>query len=234
MPSTDSLDPDNIKANLRTKRVGSKILVYNTTSSTNDVAAEYARNSANDGLAVFAEHQTAGRGRAGTSWHSGYADSILCSVLLTDCKLNGELLSLSCAVAVADSLGRIGAGAARIKWPNDIILNGRKVAGILLESKPGNLPGVYVIGIGINCHQRKTSFPLELQETATSIDVESRATCDRILLAKRLLTCLDHWLKVADKSSKKVTSQWQKLSVQLGHRVALLFDGKDFIGNCIE
>ena len=75
---TDLLDPDKIKANLKTKRIGGKILVYDSTSSTNDVAAEYARNKQNDGLAIFAEEQIAGRGRAGNKWLSGRADSILC------------------------------------------------------------------------------------------------------------------------------------------------------------
>ena len=75
---TDLLDPDKIKANLKTKRIGGKILVFNSTSSTNDIAAEYARNKQNDGMVIFAEEQTAGRGRAGNKWLSGRADSILC------------------------------------------------------------------------------------------------------------------------------------------------------------
>jgi len=232
-PRTDALDPDKIKANLRTKRIGRKILVYNRTSSTNDIAAEYAKNKKNDGLAIFAEEQTAGRGRAGTKWHSNRADSILCSIVLTDCKLNAELLSLTCAVAVADGLGKIGGSQAKIKWPNDIILNGKKVAGILLESKINNNGNTYIIGIGINCHQRQDSFPAELQPIATSIDIESNSIADRVSLAKRLLTSLDHWLEVAERNRKKVTDQWCKLSIQLNHRVALIFNGTKFAGNCI-
>jgi len=233
MPKNDQLDPDKIKANLKTKRIGRKILVYNRTSSTNDIAAEYAKNKKNDGLVIFAEEQTAGRGRAGTKWHSGRTDSILCSIVLTDCKCNAELLSLTCAVAVADGLGKIGGTEAKIKWPNDIILNGKKAAGILLESKIDNDGNTYIIGIGINCHQRQDSFPVELQPIATSIDIESHSISDRISLAKRLLTSLDHWLEVAEKNSKKLTDQWRKLSIQLGHRVTLLFDGTKFAGNCI-
>ena len=87
----DLLDPDKIRANLRTKRIGRKIVVYSSTSSTNDVAAEYARNKKNDGLAVFAEEQTAGRGRAGNKWVAGQGDSVLCSLVLTDCNCSGEL-----------------------------------------------------------------------------------------------------------------------------------------------
>ncbi|MHC4336905.1 MAG: biotin--[acetyl-CoA-carboxylase] ligase [Planctomycetota bacterium] len=232
MPETDLLDPDKIKANLKTKRIGRKILVYNRTSSTHDVAAEYAKNRENDGLAIFAEEQTAGRGRAGTKWHSMRAESILCSIVLTDCKCNTELLSLTCAVVVAEAIGKVGGSEAKIKWPNDIILNGKKVAGILLESKPSDGGTAYILGIGINCHQKKESFPSELQATATSIDIESKTMCDRISLAKRLLTSIDHWLEAAEKDSKKVTDQWRKRSIQLGHRVTLVFNGRKFSGNC--
>jgi BirA family biotin operon repressor/biotin-[acetyl-CoA-carboxylase] ligase len=229
MPQTIPLDADEIKAQLKTNRIGGKILVYSRTSSTNDIAAEYARNKGNDGLVVFAEEQTAGRGRAGSRWHSGRSESILCSILLTDCKLNGELLSLTCAVAVAETIGK----STKIKWPNDIILNGKKVAGILLESKKDRTSNTYIIGMGINCHQTLDSFPPELRPIVTSIDIESEMVCDRILLAKRLLTVLDCWLETAAQASKKVTERWRKLSVQLGHRVALVFNGTKFSGNCI-
>lgn len=230
---SDSLDPDKIIANLKTRRIGKKILVYVKTSSTNDIAAEYAKNKKNNGLVVFAEEQTAGRGRAGSKWHGGRAESIQCSIVLTDYKINPELLSLTCAVAVADGLGKIGGTEAKIKWPNDIILNGKKVAGILLELKLNNDNGAYILGIGINCHQKQESFPAELQPIATSIDIESHSVSDRISLAKRLLASIDHWLEVAEKNSEKIINQWRKLSVELNHRVKLIYNGRKFAGNCI-
>ncbi|MCX5638946.1 MAG: hypothetical protein NTX52_14815, partial [Planctomycetota bacterium] len=122
---------------------------------------------------------------------------------------------------------------AKIKWPNDIILNGKKVAGILLESKKDRTGNIYILGIGINCHQTPDRFPPELKTIATNIDIESQTVCDRISLAKRLLTVLDYWLEVAEQASKKVTDRWRKLSVQLGHRVSLIFNGTKFTGNCI-
>jgi BirA family biotin operon repressor/biotin-[acetyl-CoA-carboxylase] ligase len=246
---TDLLNPDKIKANLKTKRIGGKILVYDSTSSTNDIAAEYARNKQNDGLVIFTEEQTAGRGRAGNKWLSGRADSILCSIVLTENKLNAELLSLTCAVAVAETIGSPGRSQAKIKWPNDIMLNGKKVAGILLESR--SLPiadcrlpilqskienrksKIYIAGIGINCHQKKESFTDELQQIATSIDAESHSISDRDLLAKRLLSSVDHWLEVAANNGEKVIDRWRELSIQLGHRVTLIFNGVKFAGHCI-
>jgi len=233
MIKNDLLDSERIKANLETERIGRKILVYKTTSSTNDVAAEYAKNKQNDGLAVFTEHQTAGRGRAGAKWHSRSAESVLCAILLTQNNLNSELLCLASAVAVAETIGKIADKHTKIKWPNDIILNGKKLAGILLESKPTNYGTAHIIGIGINCHQKHDSFPAELQQTATSIDIESRSTCDRVSLAKRLLLSIDHWLKTAEKSNKKITEQWRKLSTLLGHRVTVVLNARNFTGNCI-
>ena len=229
----DELDPDKIKANLKTKRIGRKILVYNRTSSTQTIAAEYAKNKQNDGLVIFAEEQTAGRGRADNKWYSSRSESILCSIVLTDSRLNAELLSLTCAVAVAEAIGSSAKGQAKIKWPNDIMLNGKKVAGILLESKTDNSGNTCIIGIGINCHQKKDSFGLELQSIATSIDLESHSTSDRIWLAKRLLSSMEHWLDVAAQTSDKVIDQWRDLSVQLGHRVKLIYNGREFSGNCI-
>jgi BirA family biotin operon repressor/biotin-[acetyl-CoA-carboxylase] ligase len=230
-PANEYLDPDKIKVN--TKRIGRKILVYNHTSSTNDVAAEYAKNKDNDGLAVFAEEQTAGRGRTGAKWLSSSRDSILCSILLTSCKCNPELLSLACPVAVAEAVGKIAHSHAKIKWPNDIILNGKKAAGIMVESKKVNGNTIYIIGIGINCHQKKNSFPDELQTTATSIDIEGRLVCDRISLARRLLTSLDHWLEVAEDNGEIIINRWRKLNTLLNQRITVIYNGRKFTGNCI-
>ncbi len=231
-PAPDLLDPDKIKVNLKTKRIGREILVYNRTSSTNDIADRYARDKRNDGLVVFAEEQTAGRGRAGNKWHSKRSDSILCSILLINDILNAELLSLTFAVAVAEAVGKPSRSHAKIKWPNDILLNGKKVAGILLEAKPHKNKKIFIVGIGINCHQQKNDFPAELQQTATSIDIESHSVTDRIHLAKRLIGSIDHWLESSEQNKQQVIDRWRSLSIQLGHRVTLLFDGKKFAGNC--
>jgi len=265
MVPDDRLDPDLIKANLKTRRIGRSVLVYGRTASTRDVVAEYARNPDNDGLVVFAEEQTAGRGRTGATWQSRHGDILLFSFLLIDCKTAGELVSLACAVAVAEAVGQIGGRHAAIKWPNDIMLDDKKVAGILVESKvqrtkdsvkcevsdsgssnfklqTSNSPPptagpmsrtVRVIGIGINCHQAKESFPEELQATATSLDMVAGAECRRVTVARRVLTSLDHWLRAAERNKQQVIETWSRLSTQLGRRVTLSFNGKRFTGNCI-
>jgi BirA family biotin operon repressor/biotin-[acetyl-CoA-carboxylase] ligase len=231
--AADKLDPDKIRAGFKIKRIGRKIIVYDSTTSTNDIAAEYAKNIDHDGLVIFAEQQTVGRGRAGTKWLTGYGDSILCSIVLVENKCSAELLSLVSAVAVAQTINQNSGIPAQIKWPNDILLNQKKVAGILLESKQHQDQIFYILGIGINCHQTKNVFPEEIRKTATSISLETRSSCNRVLLIQELLTSLEHWLKIAQKSSKKVISQWQELSILYHHRVKLLYDGKKFSGNCI-
>jgi len=233
MPVDDRLDPDLIQTNLKTKWIGRKVLVYDRTASTNDIASEYAKNADNHGLVVFAEEQTAGRGRSGAKWHSRHGDSLLFSIALAARDISGELLPLTCAVAVAEAIGQVGPSHAQIKWPNDILLMGKKVAGILVESRQSTAGRVHVIGIGINCHQALDDFPPELRETATSLDLATGARCDRVTVAKRVLTSLDHWLKVAERTGKQVTQTWSRLSTQLGQRVTLSCNRKRFTGHCI-
>ena len=233
MKLIDPLDPDKINANLNTSRIGGKVVVYDSTSSTNDIAAEYANGKGNDGLVIFTEEQISGRGRGGNQWLSGRGESILCSVLLIGLDCSAELLSLACAVAVAETVGKVGSGEARIKWPNDVWLGNKKVAGILLESRVVSKSVAHIIGVGINCHQAIESFSPELRDIATSIDIESGSRCDRVLISKRLLFSLDHWISVAQSDSSSVTDRWRELSIQLGHRVKLIFDGKGHSGHCI-
>jgi len=233
MSERDRLDADAIRQNLSTKLVGRDIVVFDSTTSSNDIAWQCARNRNNNGLTIFVEEQTAGRGRAGTKWLSGKFESILCSILLLDCKISAELITLTAAVATSEAIGRCGSSEAKIKWPNDIIINGKKVAGILVESKSVKSQTSYVIGIGINCHQKNEAFGPDLRKTATSLDIETKTIADRISLARRLLISLDDWLVTAAKSNQKVVDRWCQLSTQLSHRVTLSYNNQLFSGNCI-
>ena len=227
------LNPDDIKAHLKTNRIGSEVIVYASTASTNDAAWHYAANKKNDGLALFAQEQSAGRGRGGNKWLSQKGQGILCSTLLLGETCPPEMLTLTAAVAVAEAIGRCGAKQAQIKWPNDILIGEKKIAGILVESKSGKGHFNYVIGIGINCHQKKNSFPPELHDIATSIDIESKTVCDRVSLSKRLLVSLDEWLGIMAKDPKAVLDRWYELSAQLGRRVTLQYNRRSFTGRVL-
>ena len=224
------LDADFIKSNLDTNRIGREIIVHKSTTSTNDIAAEYAKSgSKNDGLVIFAEHQTAGRGRRGNKWLDDTGKSILCSVLLFNPKIEADMITITAAVGLAETIGQ----SAKIKWPNDIILSGRKAAGILVEAFGDNKKKYYAVGIGINCHQTKENFSGELSETATSIDMESGVECDRNRLAKRLIMNLDHFLEAAVKDPDEVIEKWRDRSMLLGKRITIGHNGEEFTGNCI-
>ena len=227
MSPNDRLDPDKIRDSLNTRRIGKKTIVFGTVTSTNDAAAEYASNVKNDGLVILAEEQTSGRGRGGNKWYGGKGQSVLCSIVLANENLNAELLSLTAAVAVAEAVSE----TARVKWPNDIILNGKKVAGILLESKQTEYGKVFILGVGINCHQK--DFPAELASTATSIDIETQTSSDRISLIKRLITSIEHRLEEATTNSKAILEKWRQLSTQLGQRLTVVYDGQEFTGSCV-
>ena len=229
MKNFSRLDGDRIAEGLGTARIGKRVVIFNDTASTNDIAFEYARDKNSDGLVVAAENQSKGRGRFGKRWEDDWGLSILMSVVLREETCNEDLLSLTLAIAATEAIGC----DAKIKWPNDIFIRGRKVGGILIEGKKIAGQKVTVAGIGINCHQQAEDFSKELREKATSVDIESGRVNDRNLIIRRLLMGMEHWLERAVRDSEMIVEEWRKLSVQLGHRVTAVYDGRRFSGNCI-
>jgi BirA family biotin operon repressor/biotin-[acetyl-CoA-carboxylase] ligase len=138
--------------------LGAPRLDFRTTDSTNVRAKALAGGGAPHGLLITAAEQTAGHGRQGRSWTAPAGEALLMSLVLREWS---ELLPLQAAVAVAEAVG----DEAQIKWPNDVLVDGRKVAGILVEGRPQE--GWAVLGIGVNVAVRE--FPEELRETAASL-----------------------------------------------------------------
>lgn len=234
MENNDRLDIDLIKKELTAEASGSKLVVYNSTSSTNEIAWQYATGSDNNSLVIFAEEQTAGKGRMGNKWLSRPAESILCSTLLLDLTIDAELIAITAAVATAAAIKRSTETIAKIKWPNDIILNDKKVAGILLESRMIDDKPVYVLGIGINCSQQPAFFEnKDLQMPATSIEIETETKINRNKIAANLINALDEQLKKAADNPNEILDTWRSLSTLLGRRISVKYDKKTFTGNCI-
>jgi BirA family biotin operon repressor/biotin-[acetyl-CoA-carboxylase] ligase len=184
------LCPDQIEWELGTSRIGRRIAVWDRVPSTNDLAARAGSSRANDGLVVLAEEQSAGRGRRGRTWSAPARSSILLSVLIfPDGLLDdpGWLTALG-AVAVAEAVAEATGSDARIKWPNDVRVERRKVAGILVERGPGA-----VVGIGLNVNVAAGDFPPELAESATSMLRLAGRRFDRSEIARLLLRRLDYW-----------------------------------------
>jgi BirA family biotin operon repressor/biotin-[acetyl-CoA-carboxylase] ligase len=186
---------EEIACELSVRRVGRQVRCMDSTASTNDLAWEWAGRGggAPDGLAVFAEHQSAGRGRRGNRWLSAPHASILGSVVLwmPQSPALGALLTRAAAVAVARAVVDQGEVEIGIKWPNDLVIEDRKVGGILVEARParGEL-GPVVIGIGLNCSQCPEAFPPEIRGGVTSLGMAG-LDVDRTLLARSLLVRLD-------------------------------------------
>ncbi len=216
----DRLCPDQIEHKLETRRVGRRIVVWSRVSSTNDLAAEAAGSPDGDGLVVLAEEQTAGRGRLGRAWTAPPRTCILMSVLLvpesgphphpdpdSDGLEGRGWLTAMAAVATAEVVSDLVGRRVDIKWPNDVRVDGRKVAGILVErpavpeaagsGTPRPAPDRHarpaVVGIGLNVNVARDDLPDELRDRATSIRIETGRPADRSEAARALIRRLDYW-----------------------------------------
>ena len=211
------LCPDQIEHDLGTRCVGRRVAVWNTVASTNDLAALAAGSSANDGLVVLAEEQTAGRGRRGRSWSAPAGSSLLMSVLLFPASEPSDpaWLTALAAVAVAEVVSQWSPRPARIKWPNDVRVDGRKIAGVLVERAVGA-----VIGVGVNLNLALEDLPPELRETATSLQVLIGGRVDRSEFARELIRGLDaRYDEWRTRGPSALNARWRSLSEHLGRPV---------------
>ena len=169
-----------------------------STTSTNDEAKHAAKDGAPSGSTWVAEQQTAGRGRQGRAWVSPRGENLLFSVLVRVACPPSRLppIALVAGLAVRDAVALAAAEATpRIKWPNDVLIDGKKVAGVLVEAiTAGSRVQAVVVGVGINVHTR--DFPEDIAERATSIALASRAPPDRAVVLADVLACLDRDLHV--------------------------------------
>ncbi len=179
--------------------LGTVIHRLGSVPSTNDAARGLVRGGAAHGTVVVAEEQTRGRGTKGRTWHSPLGLGLYVSFVLRweDPRgLSGAflLLPLAAGLAAAEAVLESTGVEARLKWPNDLVLDGRKLGGILTEGvlAPG-APGYAVVGIGININHGRDDFPPELRETATSLRLFSGRAQDREALLRALCLSLDRW-----------------------------------------
>ncbi len=183
------------------RRFGNPRVHYRLIDSTNERARWLASAGAPHGTLVTASEQSAGRGRQGRRWTAPAGRALLCSVVIRD---PSRLLPLACGVSVAEVVG----GDARVKWPNDLLVDGRKVAGILVEARPQE--GWAVAGIGINVALRSSDFPPELADTAGTLGLDPDAIEWTL---GRLLDALGRWTVAA---SSAVLEAFRPLDALLG------------------
>ena len=189
--------------------------------STQTVAFALAADGAADRTVVVAQAQTAGRGRRGRLWLDEPGASLLTSIILRPRLEPARLptLSLAAGVAVVEALERVTGLKPRLKWPNDVLVDGRKLAGILLESRIAPSPLV-VLGIGVNLAQRV--FPADLAERATSVRLASGRRVDADTLLTALLESLDAWrTRLETEGWAPIRERWRALTETLGRRVSV-------------
>jgi BirA family transcriptional regulator, biotin operon repressor / biotin---[acetyl-CoA-carboxylase] ligase len=190
----DRLIADELQAHSARATIGRQIIVLQETSSTNDAILQVAATNSNQGLVLFAEHQTAGRGQRGNRWESAAGKGLWFSILLRPGIQIDESgrLTIWAIEAVSDVIRTEFSLEPGIKLPNDVRLSGRKVAGVLVEMRAQEkAPHLAVVGIGINVNQSLEDFPPELQSRAISLAMALGRPVDRRQLGVAVLRYLD-------------------------------------------
>jgi len=227
----DALHADDLLARLgRTEIVGRDIRVFEQTTSTNDVIEKLARDGVKEGAVVFAESQTRGRGRLGRVWLSPARKGIWFSVLLRPDLRPQETtqLTVASATALRRAIQSESGLDPEIKWPNDILIRGKKVAGILTElSAELNRVKHVILGIGVDANQNVNEFPAELRKTATSLKIETGKMISRPELATAILRELDHdYARVCGDFFADVADEWEAHCTTIGRTVTIQIGGR--------
>ena len=191
---SDRLVAEELQADLGSAVIGRKIIVLEQTSSTSDAILQISNADSKEGVVVFAEHQTAGRGQRGNRWESAAGKGLWFSVLLRpriDLPSSPQLTAWA-AEAISGAIENEFSLTPTIKLPNDVQIDGCKVAGVLVEMRAQkNAPHLAIAGIGVNVNQSREDFPKELQSRAISLAMALGKHVDRQKFAISLLRKLD-------------------------------------------
>ncbi|HEX9243620.1 MAG TPA: biotin--[acetyl-CoA-carboxylase] ligase [Anaeromyxobacter sp.] len=229
----DRLTALEIRPLLNTHDLGQVVHSYDELTSTNDRAKELADEGAEHGEVVVAEAQTSGRGRRGRTWVSPARKNLYFSVVLRPDlpPARAPELTLVASVAVSEALRQAGVDA-RIKWPNDLLASGKKIAGILTElaADPDRVEWV-VLGVGVNLNARAEDFPADVRGEATSILLERGQPAPRALFAAACFTALEGWLdRHAEGGFAAIREAWRERSATLGREVSVRLDDREIVG----
>ena len=185
---------EEVRAGLQTHILGREIFIYEQIGSTNDLALQRGIEGAQEGMLIIAESQTMGRGRRGRRWHAAPGLSILASLILRHRLLANqiELPNLIGAFAIAAAIRELTGFPAQIKSPNDVLICGKKVGGILTELEyDRHRQPFFVMGFGVNVNVSLTDFPEELRVSATSLRIEGGQEISRVALIQAILHRLE-------------------------------------------
>jgi BirA family biotin operon repressor/biotin-[acetyl-CoA-carboxylase] ligase len=205
--------------------IGRDIEYHQTLASTQDRARALAAAGAGPSV-VVADVQSAGQGTRGRSWESPAGASLLASWLFRPSPAEPGLFALLAGVAVARALERLGIREASLKWPNDVEVGQKKVAGALAHATTDREGGSLVLGIGVNVHQRLNDFPVELRASATSLALAGQSV-DRLSLFVDLTRELDRVAAPAERGT--ALAEWRARSTVLGREVEVTREGRPVV-----
>jgi BirA family biotin operon repressor/biotin-[acetyl-CoA-carboxylase] ligase len=232
------LAPEIIQARLRSRVIGHPLEVVGEIGSTNDRVLAAGRAGAPEGLAVIADRQTAGRGRLGRPWASPPGVGLYTSILLRPNLPAGRasLLSLVAGLAAGEGIESVSGLVPLLKWPNDLLVEGKKVAGILTEMATMESRVSHVaVGIGINVRHNARDLPEDLQAIATSLRLASGREISRGELAAEIYNRLDRWYgELSGGRSEAILTRGRARSAILGSSVDVLAGDERWSGLAVD
>jgi len=229
-----TLNLSKVKNGLKTHVIGSHFLIFDIVDSTNENIKLYLNQP--EGLTLIADTQTRGKGRLGRSWYSPKGLGIYLSVLLKPTLAPERLssITLMAGIALIDALQPLFQdNLPYLKWPNDVLVNGRKLAGILCEYCPGdpNQAGALILGIGLNVNHQVSDFAKPLDQSATSLKIEIGTNVDREPIVRSLIEQLDdQYQAFLNEKPAQLIHKWSKRTNLFGKEVSLTCNGKIYQG----
>lgn len=233
------LRAEDFTRELGTRRVGRQVIVLEEIDSTNSHALNLAAGADGaDGTVVIAEHQSAGRGRLGRRWVSPRGAGLNMTALFVEPRAafaHGRWM-MATAVAALEAIAESTDVEPVIRWPNDLYVRGRKLCGILIETRAlGGERLAVAVGIGVNCLQQVGHFPPELRERATSLEIESRQPIERTAVGRQILRGLDEMAGSARAGcDEALAARWREHSGDIGARVTLEEQRAVFTGRILD
>ncbi|WP_162532236.1 biotin--[acetyl-CoA-carboxylase] ligase [Candidatus Scalindua japonica] len=228
------MSTDKIKQNLRTKTIGQEIIILDRTASTMDIAKKMLKEGVPEGTTIFAEEQIRGRGRSGREWSCKKGKGLLLTTVLRPViqPEKSYLLMVFTAVAIVKTIRDIFNLPVEIDWPNDIVINKKKLGGIIVETQiHTGKPRDYIVGIGINVNLQKHELPAHIDQPATSLTIEKETFIDRTSFARALLQNLDSWYLIfKDERCEYIVEKWQEFCVNIGKKINVYYKKKNFAG----
>jgi len=230
-----ALDAHLIERGLNVRRVGRSAICFDEVGSTNDVAFDSARQADADGLVVLAESQRAGRGRLGRTWISPPGTNILLSaVLLGDRRsLPHEAVTIAAGLAAAEGVAESCQLDPQLKWPNDVLLDGRKLAGVLVEVRTVARRRATVVGLGLNANAAPSDERVD--RPATSLADHLHAPVERVEVVRAILRRLDEWVaRVMDGRLDELHAAWLARCGMINERVTVQSKGWRQVGRVLD